>query len=105
MPTIAVASCKTLFIRTLPWLEHRYYSFVARGPVVDGDRHPDRNLGRIDVNQVRHHPHPFLQIDERRHDRIVKCRVLRMMQKCVAVDHALAGKICYLEVERVTVRT
>ena len=76
----------------------------ARRHEVDRHRHADPHISRLDVDQVRQHPHTLVEIDQRSDDRIVEAGILRMVKDRVAVDHPGPGQVHHFVLERVAVR-
>src|SRR3984957_4024529 len=93
MPTIAVVSRSRLFIGLRLGLEDRDCAIMARGPKIDRHRHADRDVRRIDLDQVRQHPNALVEIDQGGQDRVLEGRVLWVMKDGIAVDDAISCQI------------
>jgi hypothetical protein len=73
-----------------PRPKYRYYEIVSCRLEGNRDAHPDVDPLRGDINQIRDHPNSLVKVDEHRSDRIVKRRMLRMMENREAVHLAVS---------------
>src|SRR5580704_16367218 len=104
MPTIAVASRSRLSTDRRPWLEDGDCAVVTGRPEVDRHSHPDSDVTRVDIDQIRQHANALVEIDKRGQDGIIERRVLRVAKDGVAVDDAVAREVDQVEFERVADR-